>query len=437
MSAGSRSASVVRLSLACAVLVGSFALVAAFTRSSVGDGGTALQDEQVDMQKVLRGRQLVLEHACSACHGGALTPDLDGWMVGVTESRPDLEFLIGPCAFEKGAEPCFRTRPRNLTPDNLTGMGRFTERQIFNALRYGLRPGETEDVEITSSTPGEGNFPANPKYLAPPMPWLAWRHMPDDDLWAIAAYLKNGVRPVRNVVEDSEGPPDFWVEGYEQFSPLNPMPVPPFPTTNEVRPTEAGVDLQQVLRGRQVVIQHDCGACHGGATNPAGEGWLAGSSPDVPGSQFPAWPPGDPPISGPCSAQPADVACWMMRPRNLTPHATGIGGYTDRQLFNAIRYGLRPSTTPDVEITSTDPGHGNFPENPDYLGLGMPWPAWRHMADEDIRAVIAYLRHGVKPVENEVAASDAPADLWASTFTVENIGPYPAPPFPTANEVGR
>src|SRR5258708_12227862 len=40
---------------------------------------------------------------------------------------------IGPCARTPGASPCFHTRPRNLTPDNTTGMGRFSERQIFNA----------------------------------------------------------------------------------------------------------------------------------------------------------------------------------------------------------------------------------------------------------------------------------------------------------------
>ena len=83
------------------------------------------------------------------------------------------EFKIGPCALQPGAQPCWTTRPKNLTPDNTTGMGRFSERQIFNSLRYGLRPEETADVEITSSTPGQGNFPANPHYLAVPMPWPA------------------------------------------------------------------------------------------------------------------------------------------------------------------------------------------------------------------------------------------------------------------------
>ena len=134
------------------------------------------------------------------------------------------EFAIGP----------FKTRPRNLTPDNTTGMGRFSERQIFNSLRFGLRPGETPDVEITASTPGQGNFPLNPKYLAPPMPWPAWRHLSDDEIWALTAYLKHGVKPVRNRVADSDGPPDFWASAYT-VEKIGPWPAAPFPTANEVR----------------------------------------------------------------------------------------------------------------------------------------------------------------------------------------------------------
>jgi len=129
----------------------------------------------------------------------------------------------------------FITRARNLTPDNETGLGRFTERQIFNALRYGLRPGETPDVEITSMTPGQGNFPARPKYLAPPMPWPAWRHMSDQQLRDVAAYLKRGLKPVKNKVPDSEGPPDFWASGYTVQN-IGPYPASAYPTKNEKTP---------------------------------------------------------------------------------------------------------------------------------------------------------------------------------------------------------
>ena len=184
-------------------------------------------------EQVLRGRLLTINHACSGCHGGGANPAAEGYLAGARS--PEDEFLIGPCATTPGAKPCFRTRPRNLTPDNTTGLGRFSERQIFNALRFGLRPGETPDVEITSMVPGQGNFPANPKYLAPPMPWPEWRHMPDQELWDIAAYLKYGVKPVHNKVQDSEGPPDFWASAYTPEK-LGPYPLPPFPTANERMP---------------------------------------------------------------------------------------------------------------------------------------------------------------------------------------------------------
>jgi len=170
--------------------------------------------------QIARGRFVVISHDCGGCHGGGANPAAKNWLSGA--STPEEEFKIGP----------FATRGRNLTPDNTTGIGRFSERQIFNALRFGLRPGETPDVEITSTTPGQGNFPARPKYLAVPMPWPAWRHMPDEDLWAIAAYLKRAVKPVNHKVADSEGPPDFWASEYT-VAKIGPHPAPPFPTANE------------------------------------------------------------------------------------------------------------------------------------------------------------------------------------------------------------
>ena len=170
--------------------------------------------------QIVRGRQLVIQHACGDCHGGGSNPASPVWLAGVTDSLQI--FQIGP----------FKTRPRNITPDNSTGIGRFTTRQLFNALRYGLRPGETPDVDITSTTPGQGNYPENPKYLAIPMPWPAFRHMPDEELRAIAAYLKHGVAPVSNRVADSDGPPDFWASEYT-VEKIGPYPAAAFPTNRE------------------------------------------------------------------------------------------------------------------------------------------------------------------------------------------------------------
>lgn len=203
-----------RWSLVIFAITAGAASLAAISRR---DKQPASQDR---LEQVLRGRVLTVNHACGGCHGGGGNPAASGWLAGAAEDSN--AFQIGP----------FKTRPRNLTPDNTTGLGRITERQVFNALRYGLRPGETADVEITSSTPGQGNFPQHPKYLAPPMPWPEWRHMSDQELWDIAAYLKYGVKPVKNKVPDSDGPPDFWASGYT-VEKIGPYPMPAFPTASE------------------------------------------------------------------------------------------------------------------------------------------------------------------------------------------------------------
>ena len=183
--------------------------------------------------EVARGRLLVITHDCGGCHSATQNLETPGWLAGVMSPRQ--EFRIGPCQFDPSATPCFHTRPRNLTPDNATGLGRFSRRQIFNALRFGLRPGETPDVTITSTTPGMGNFPVTPRYLAVPMPWPAWRHMSDQQLWDITAYLKHGLAPFVNKVADSEGPPDFWAGAYT-VKDIGTYPAQKYPTATEKLP---------------------------------------------------------------------------------------------------------------------------------------------------------------------------------------------------------
>jgi mono/diheme cytochrome c family protein len=339
----------------------------------------------------------VTSSGCGDCHGGSY-PAGAGWLVGA-KTATDTFTVDG-----------FKTYAANLTPDPTTGTGRYTERQIFNALRYGLRPSTTPDVEITSSVPGQGNFPVSPDYLAPAMPWMSWRHKTDAELWAIAAYLKNGVKPVHQQTPKSESPPDHWAKKFAE--PEWAYPAAAYPTANET-----GVSSPQVLRGRQVVLAHACAECHGGGTNPALTGYLAG-------------------VRNPARDE-FQIGPFRTRPRNLTPdNTTGLGRFTERQIFNALRYGLRPGETPDVEITSSTPGQGNFPARPKYLAPPMPWITWRHMSDDDLHAIAAYLKQGVKPVSNRVADSEGPPDFWASAYTLEEIGPYPSPPFPTANEKG-
>ncbi|MEX2177376.1 MAG: hypothetical protein WD801_01615 [Gemmatimonadaceae bacterium] len=186
------------------------------------------------MDTIQFGRKLVVQHGCGDCHGGGDNPAAPIWLIGFRANTDDTLFTLFKMPTPGGV---FWTRPRNLTPDNETGLGRFTERQIFNAIRYGLRPGETPDVDVTGTTPGQGNFPAAPKYLAPPMPWPAFRHMSDRELRSIAAYLKRGLKPQTHRVEPSEGPPDFWAGLYEQLFMVGASATTPaFPTNREAAP---------------------------------------------------------------------------------------------------------------------------------------------------------------------------------------------------------
>jgi mono/diheme cytochrome c family protein len=80
----------------------------------------------------------------------------------------------------------------NLTPDNETGLGTWSETDIVTAIRTGVRPDGRE--------------------LAPIMPWRAFANLTTPDAKAIAAYLKS-LPPVSNKVPGpfgaSEKPTSF------------------------------------------------------------------------------------------------------------------------------------------------------------------------------------------------------------------------------------
>jgi len=206
---------------------GVLGLTVAGCGGSSDNGGTSgLPGGRATSAQVTRGRQLVTTSGCIDCHNrGKNDPTDTNWMagyIGAAGGQGPGTFNIGP----------FQTYAANLTPDTTTGIGKYTDRQIYNALKFGLDPADTPDVVITSTTPGQGNFPANPHYLAPPMPWPSARHLSDDDLWSIVAYVKHGIKPVSNTVPDSQGPPDFWASSYTPDK-IGPVDFPAYPTGNE------------------------------------------------------------------------------------------------------------------------------------------------------------------------------------------------------------
>jgi hypothetical protein len=186
-----------------------------------------LPDNQASMEQVARGRMAAVTHICADCHNrGRNTGDPSDphWLAGFETGAPPFQVVFQGKAY--------KTYPANLTPDPETGIGKFAPRQLFNALRFGLDPEETPDMVITSNTPGQGNFPADPHYLAPPMQWPLYRHLPDNELWDIIAYLKHGLKPVSNKIPENDESSDHWVSFYTPER-IGVYPFPVFPAGNE------------------------------------------------------------------------------------------------------------------------------------------------------------------------------------------------------------
>ena len=107
--------------------------------------------------------------ACGNCH---TTRDASGKVVSGME-------LAGGTVFDA---PEFHAVSPNITPDPDTGIGRWTDDQIIDAIRNGKRPNGT--------------------IIGPPMPIEFYRGISDTDVRAIVAYLRS-VPPVHHLVEKS------------------------------------------------------------------------------------------------------------------------------------------------------------------------------------------------------------------------------------------
>ncbi|MGO8176467.1 c-type cytochrome [Rhizobium leguminosarum] len=141
------------------------ALVAAIGSSPAG---------AADSELVERGEYLVTITSCTDCHTPGhflgkpdMTRHLGGSEVGF--EIPNVGVFYGP----------------NLTADEATGLGRWSEGDIVTAIRTGKRP--------------------DGRMLAPVMPWPALAKLTDSDAAAIAAYLKS-LPPVSNKVPGPFGP---------------------------------------------------------------------------------------------------------------------------------------------------------------------------------------------------------------------------------------
>lgn len=147
-------------------------------------------------EMVKRGEYLVSTMGCDDCHspkrmgpnGPELIPELR--LSGYPSDRPiqkqignsgQLGWMLFSHDLTSAVGPWGISFSGNITSDE-TGIGNWTEQNFITA----LRKGKIKGME-------------NGRQMLPPMPWFNFRHLTDEDLKAMFAYLKT-TPPVRNVV---------------------------------------------------------------------------------------------------------------------------------------------------------------------------------------------------------------------------------------------
>jgi hypothetical protein len=148
------------------------------------------------------GEHLVTICGCNDCHTpkkmGAHGPELDSSLmlsghpsqmpapdVNIKENESKGIICTNDLTAWRG--PWGTSFTANLTPD-ATGIGNWDEETFFRAIRLGKYKG----IESGRS-------------LLPPMPWEMYRHMTDNELKAVFAYLQS-IPAVKNIVPAPEPP---------------------------------------------------------------------------------------------------------------------------------------------------------------------------------------------------------------------------------------
>ena len=182
--------------LAIAVVAIPAAFVAA-GRAPGSAGGGATETGRVE-----RGKYLVTSIGCGDCHTpktmGPNGPEEDHSRM--LSGHPENSNFPAPPKMGKGpwiaaaswdltawSGPWGISYAMNLTPDENTGIGSWSEETFIKALRTGRHMGVARPI-------------------LPPMPWWAFRNFNDEDLKSVYAYLRT-VPPVKNRVPLPVDPP--------------------------------------------------------------------------------------------------------------------------------------------------------------------------------------------------------------------------------------
>lgn len=117
-------------------------------------------------QDLKRGEYLATIMDCTGCH----TP-------GALAGKPDASMYLGGSTIGFEIPGLGVIYPPNLTPDNDTGLGKWSADDMVKAIRTGARP--------------------DGRQLIPVMPYMSYAALTDADAAALVAYLRS-IKPVKH-----------------------------------------------------------------------------------------------------------------------------------------------------------------------------------------------------------------------------------------------
>lgn len=150
-----------------------------------------------DAAKIARGQYLVTVGGCNDCHTplkmGPKGPEPDmsrmlsghpeQFVISAQAKLPSQEWMVASAPTNTAhSGPWGVSFTANLTPDENTGLGIWTEDMFMKALRTGRHMCASREI-------------------LPPMPWYNYGKMTDDDLKAVYAYLRS-IPAIHNRVPD-------------------------------------------------------------------------------------------------------------------------------------------------------------------------------------------------------------------------------------------
>lgn len=217
---------------------------------------------------------------------------------------------------------------KNLTP---FGIGRYTDGELYRVITTGV------------NKDGKAMFPV--------MPYLYYGKMDPEDIYSVIAYIRS-LEPIEKNIDESAS--DFPFNFIVNTIPKKAEP--------QKRPDKS----DWIAYGAYMTNASGCIECHTDVKDGRIISELA--------------------FSGGRAFQFPDGS--IVRSTNLTPHATGIGSWSEEMFVQRFKqYADSAYVLPTV--------------NPGEFNSIMPWTMYAHMEEEDLKAIFAYLKT-VEPIENIV-----------------------------------